>query len=89
MKYTASTPATLARAAQITDSRNDALAAEALVAAVETLCHDLGVPPRLRDLGVRNDQLPALVKGSRGNSMNGNPRELSDAELFDLLEALW
>jgi alcohol dehydrogenase class IV len=46
-------------------------------------------PLRLRDLGVEKSQLPALVPASRGNSMNGNPRSLSDSELSDILEALW
>ena len=32
-------------------------------------------------------QIPSLVRDSRGNSMNGNPRSLSDEELADLLVA--
>ncbi len=31
--------------------------------------------------------LPALARDSRGNSMSGNPRELSDDELLGILEA--
>jgi hypothetical protein len=38
-------------------------------------------------LGVTAAQLPALVIDSRGNSMSGNPRELSDEELLQILEA--
>ena len=66
-----------------------AAAAEFTIEAITQLGRDLGVPQRLRDLGVRQDQLAELVPASRGNSMSGNPRPLSDAELRDILEALW
>jgi alcohol dehydrogenase class IV len=56
---------------------------------LEMLATALGIPKRLRDLGVREDQLPELVPASRGNSMTGNPRDLSDAELLDLLTTVW
>ena len=64
-------------------------AAEFTIEAITQLGRDLGVPERLRDLGVRREQLAELVPASRGNSMNGNPRPLSDPELRDILEALW
>ncbi len=64
-------------------------AADRLIETVMELCHEVNIPSRLRDLGVTREQLPELVPGSRGNSMSGNPRELSDAELLDLLETLW
>lgn len=63
--------------------------AEFTIEAIAQLGRDLGVPERLRDLGVRQDQLAELVPASRGNSMSGNPRPLSDAEIRDILEALW
>jgi len=65
------------------------LAADACVAAVEALCRDVGIPPRLRDVGVRREQIPALVSASRGNSMSANPRDVSDAELARILEAMF
>jgi alcohol dehydrogenase class IV len=52
------------------------------------LCDALHVPSRLGQLGVRSEQLDNLVTGSRGNSMNGNPRQLSDPELRSLLEQM-
>lgn len=66
-----------------------AAAADFTVEAVRELALSLRIPLRLRDLGVEKSQLPALVPASRGNSMNGNPRSLSDSELSDILEALW
>lgn len=56
-----------------------------LIAVIRTLNERLGIPERLADLGVTSGQLPALVKSSRGNSMDGNPRDVSDDELQCLL----
>jgi len=68
---------------------SDAAAAEAFLVEVETLCHEVGIPTRLRDLGVMQTQIADLVSGSQGNSLSGNPREISDKELTDILEGLW
>jgi alcohol dehydrogenase class IV len=65
------------------------VAADRFIERIEQLCVSLGIPQRLRELGVRQEQLPALVKGSRGNSMSGNPRDVSDEELRDILEKYW
>ena len=35
------------------------------------------------------DQIPEIVKSSRGSSMSGNPRELSDEELTRILEEIF
>ena len=55
---------------------------------IDALCDRVGVPRRLSQVGVAPEQIPALVKSSRGASMSGNPRELSDAELTAILEEL-
>jgi len=52
------------------------------------LAEDVGIPNRLSEIGVTSDQIPALVKSSRGNSMSGNPRVLSDEELQSVLEEM-
>jgi alcohol dehydrogenase class IV len=65
-----------------------AAAAEAFLAEIERLCDRVGVPRRLGQLGVTREQIPAIVKDSRGASMSGNPRDLSDAELAAILEGL-
>jgi alcohol dehydrogenase class IV len=62
--------------------------ADAVVEKVQALCDAVGVPRRLSTLGVQREQLPDLVRSSRGNSMSGNPRELSDGELHRLLEEM-
>ncbi len=67
-------------------SMNDTEAADRFIAHIHALCNELGIPNRLSALGVYRGQLDALVTGSRGNSMNGNPRQLADPELRSLLE---
>ena len=52
-----------------------------MIERIEALGRRVGVPSRLADLGIRHDQIPALVKSSRGQSMSGNPRDVSDAQL--------
>lgn len=59
-----------------------------LIEEIEVLCDRVGVPRRLSELGVRGEQIPALVKDSRGSSMSGNPVDLSDKQLTGLLEEL-
>ena len=65
--------------------------ARALVDHVRALQRRLGVPTRLRDLGVRRELLPAVaehVMGERG--LYFNPRPVHDAaEVRALLERVW
>lgn len=63
-------------------------AADALLGAIDELCERLSIPRRLSQLGIRAAQLPEIVAGSRGNSLAGNPRPVSPAELQELLEAM-
>lgn len=55
---------------------------------IEGLTRRVGIPSRLSALGVRKEQIPTLVKGSHGNSMDGNPRDVGDDELRKLLEEM-
>ena len=63
-------------------------AVQALIEAVEELCCRLGLPGRLSQLGVRPEQIPAIVRDSYGSSMSANPQEVPETELTGLLEAL-
>lgn len=78
--------ARLARYALDVRTGDDVEAGAALVDYVNGLCKRLAVPTRLSALGVAKDQLPALVSGSHGNSLNGNPRPIGDEELTQILE---
>lgn len=81
--------AELSRAVLKQANSSDAAAADALIERVAELCAAVGIPQRLRDLGVAREQLNELVSGSRGNSLSGNPRDVTDDELRTLLETLW
>jgi alcohol dehydrogenase class IV len=65
--------------------------AEKLVAAALNRIRDvnahMGIPSRLSELGVTAEQIPDLVRSSRGNSMDGNPRDIADEELDAILRA--
>lgn len=63
-------------------------AVEALISSITDLCERIGIPQRLSAIGVGKQDLPSLVPSSRGASMSGNPRDLSDDELFRLLADL-
>jgi 1,3-propanediol dehydrogenase len=78
--------AELSRAAELSQDVDDVEAADALLATIEAISTRIGIPRRLSEVGVRADQIPVLVRDSRGNSMDGNSRAISDMELTQLLE---
>jgi len=78
--------AELARGAGLAESRSDVEAADALIARIDAIGRRIGIPRRLSEVAVRAEQIPALVRDSRGNSMDGNPRSLADEELARILE---
>ncbi|MBN2293434.1 MAG: iron-containing alcohol dehydrogenase, partial [Pirellulales bacterium] len=59
---------------------------DAFIDHIDSLCRRVGVPRSLSELGVKTEQIPAIVASSRGSSMSGNPRQLSDEELTAELE---
>ena len=64
-------------------------AAEFLIEKIDVLTTRVKTPRRLSQIGVRREQIPELVKSSRGSSMSGNPCELSDEELTLILETIY
>lgn len=80
--------AELERAIDPAAGANVSVAADAFVVRIEQLCERVGVPRKLSALGVKREQLDELVRGSKGNSMDGNPRAIADDELRGLLEAM-
>jgi len=55
---------------------------------IEQLSDRIGIPRRLSQIGVTADQLPAIAQSSRGSSMSGNPCELTDEQLLQILEKM-
>ena len=72
----------------VDDELRGAAAVDAGVARIQEICDEVKIPHTLAEIGVRAEQIPEIVKSSRGNSMNGNPLELSDAELTQILEGM-
>ncbi|QDT97733.1 iron-containing alcohol dehydrogenase [Gimesia aquarii] len=69
-------------------SFDEAEAAQYLIDQIQALNDRIKIPCTLSELGVTHSQIPDLVASSRGNSMSGNPREISDEELTHILENL-
>jgi alcohol dehydrogenase class IV len=67
---------------------DDSAAADAFIDRIERLAKEISIPQRLGELGVKREQLSTLVKASYGNSMSGNPRDVSDVDLLPILEAI-
>ncbi len=63
-------------------------AVDAAIEKVDELCAELDVPKKLSAFGIGPEDIPKLVDSSRGNSMNGNPRDLSDKELTSILAGM-
>lgn len=65
---------------------SDLAAAREAVVAVRELVAALGLPARLRDVGVVEDELPALARTAHELDLSAlNPRELTPARIEDLL----
>lgn len=64
---------------------------EALVHSVCATFAELGLPKRLRDLGVTREALPAIARHAMGDwFLRGNPRRIDNAaEIEQLLELAW
>jgi alcohol dehydrogenase class IV len=70
---------------------NDTELLPKVVRAVQMIFGMLDLPPRLRDVGVPAEALPAIATTAMGDwFLRGNPRPVRDArELQDVLETAW
>src|SRR5262249_43306078 len=91
-------PARLARFGRLatplgedTTGLDEAAAAERAVAAVEKLKADIGIPQRLRDLGVTQEQLPLFAEKAFAvkRILRVNPRQVTAADLEEILKSAW
>ena len=60
----------------------------AVQSVVQMLCRDLDVPPDFRAHGLSERHFPEILANCRSNSMQANPRELTDTEILSLLRQL-
>lgn len=86
LKTAASQLAQLERCITLKPSKGEERDAEAFVDRIETLCHEVGVPRRLSDIGLPPDKVAWLAENSRGASMRGNPRTVTEVELQEILQ---
>lgn len=81
----------LAQAMTVLTGRDWASPRAAIEAGLETvssLLDELKIPRRLSEVGVQPHQIPAIVQSSHGNSLDGNPRRITDTELTEIVESL-
>lgn len=66
-------------------------AADEAISAVERLKRDVGIPDRLRDIGVREDQLRPIAEKAFGvkRILRVNPRTVTVEDLEGILRAAW
>ncbi len=65
-------------------------AAEVALDAVRQLARDVGIPERLRDVGVTRDGLPAMTDDAmKSGNVLVNPRTTSRTEMLALFERAW
>lgn len=85
--------ARLERSCDRAASADDRLAAAAFVERINVLCAEVsaaaGLPRRLADTGLDRSRIEWLAANSGGSSMRGNPRELDQATLADILARAW
>lgn len=55
---------------------------------IDAISERIQIPKSLSAVGVTAELIPQLVLASRGNSMSGNPKELSNAELDGILRTM-
>ena len=67
---------------------SDETATEQLIVRIEQLCRGFGLPMSLSDCGIDEAKIPAIARDSKGNSMLGNPKELSESDIEQLLRKL-
>lgn len=81
-----------ARAMNIDSTKQDALVvAEACVDRVFEFIQQLGLPQRLRDVGVAHDDIPRLAQlALQSRAVQDNPKPITDAaQIIDVLRAAW
>lgn len=75
---------------QGTEQMSIQAAREAAVSAVRQLSQDVGIPTKLREVGVREEDIPALAHSAYADvCTGGNPRETSVSEIEELYRAIY
>ena len=60
------------------------------IEAVKELLEDLDMPRRLKDIGVKEEDLPEIAKRTiQTVEIPGNPRTMTEKDLLNILEAVY
>ena len=81
----------MARALEVAEAdMPDEVASHLLAGRVHSFIEDLGLPTRLRDVGISNDDVARVARQfvSRGGSLVRNA-SASEAEVLSLLQSAW
>jgi alcohol dehydrogenase class IV len=85
--------ACIARFLGLSDSRNDDTASRALIDAIEKLSASVGLPPRLRDLGVPSFTVEVLEELAEASicdpAIMFNPRDSTKEEIISLYQSAY
>ena len=83
-------PAGSSPQASASNATSDAQGLDALAAWVDELISRLGIPPRLRDLGVPEDRENEIVSRALEDHCHlTNPRPCGEREMRQLFQAAW
>lgn len=56
---------------------------------INELAEFLQIPSKLNELGLKTDDIPEVAQNSGGSSMSGNPRELTEQEIINMLNRMF
>ncbi len=56
------------------------------IAYIRNLLNKLHLPVRLREIGMGEEDIPLIVKNTKGSSLNNNPRKAGPSELTQILQ---
>jgi len=60
-------------------------ASQRAVDKIKEIFSQVGIKSNLSEWGIKGEDFSKIIKGSKGGSLNNNPREASDEDLFELL----
>jgi alcohol dehydrogenase class IV len=68
--------------------KNREITAQSCIDFVAALCIEIGIPQKLEPGEIDEKSIPQLVSASRGSSMKGNPVDLDDRQIEDILRRI-
>lgn len=73
---------------KIDQNISNEIATNKLIEHVENLCNQLGTPRKLSDLNIDQNMIPIIAQNSKGSSMSGNPKNVSEQDVTEILMSI-